>query len=499
MNAAAATGAGWDLDQIQGLLLRGYRSNFARHYALSIAAGEPAAAAAKAFLGKLTTATGDALAITTAKPWKVKPAVRLNLAFTYRGLQRCDVPAASLAIFDSNSGSSDSNYVPFGQGAKARAASGLNAPNSADWELSDADFDVMISIWVDTSAALDAIDAELRALVPSAFEPFDSRVFDAQAFEGNKVYFGYEDNISQPAIAGSPFPQPYPDTQDAADPSAFLIGQGANIYSATPFSPPELGTYGCFSGFLVLRQHVEKFEAQVAALAPKMTAFGVTDLGTQKEAVMAAMCGRWRIGTPLSEFPINGNAMPGTFNKAAANNYNYVLADGTPDMGSVCPVGAHMRRGNMRLKASDAPLPKPFLRSNSDSSRIMRRAMPYQYPYMAEDRNDPTTDRGLTGHFLGASLLGQFEQVFGQWMNASFFIDGGLSDPLIGIPDPGTLTIRNRPKPGKMIRPPGQNGLESCVSIRAAAYLFFPGIDGIRFITGTVPKRRGLMRGRRAR
>ena len=193
---------------------------------------------------------------------------------------------------------------------------------------------------------------------------------------------------------------------------------------------------------------------------------------------MAAMCGRWRIGTSLTEHPIDGNSMPRYFDKSTANTYNYELPGGGPDMGSVCPIGAHMRRANMRLKAGDPPLPQPFPKPVSSRSRVMRRAMPYQYPFNADDRNDPSTERGLAGHFLGASLLQQFEQVFGSWMNTQFFTDGELSDPLIGVPPPDVLTIPG-PDGGTI-----GSGMASCVSTRVAAYLFFPGIDGIRFIAG---------------
>lgn len=481
MNAAEA--APWPLDRIQGLLIRGYRADYARHIAFSLAPGDAARESARAFLLGLTEPKPGEIGITTAAPWGAeRPPIRLNIAFTFRGLVNLGVPAASLAIFNGPPGQVDSNYLPFAQGTKKRAARYLNEPNPGGWELSDGDFDLLLSMWADSIDARDRYTETLRALTPATFADFsDDDVFDGHAFDGNRVYFGYEDNIAQPLIDGSPFNRTrFPDGgQDRTDPSAFLIGTGSNVFSAKAFTPARFGAYGCFGGFLKLRQDIEKFEAQVAALAPQMATIGVTDPNVQPEALMAAMCGRWRNGVSLTAHPIAGNSLPPTFDPRTANDYRYDLPDGTPDVGTVCPIGSHMRRGNMRLRAADPPLkPVPFPATPSSLHRIMRRAMPYQIPYLCDDRHNPETERGLVGLFLGASLLQQFEQVFGAWTNSLFFTDyTELTDPLMGAGNPGKVTL-----PGVKQAIGGK--VSGCVQTRAAAYVFYPGIDGIRFIAG---------------
>jgi len=155
-----ATAPPWPLDQIQGFLLRGYKSNFARHFALTVAEGAAALESARAFVLGLsqTQPAPEALGITTAAPWgAVKPPYRLNVGFTYRGLARFGVPEASLSIFDPISG--DPNYSAFGAGmaAMAVASPGLNEVNASapPWEMSDTDFDLLLSVWTD--------DAVMRA------------------------------------------------------------------------------------------------------------------------------------------------------------------------------------------------------------------------------------------------------------------------------------------------------------------------------------------------
>lgn len=475
MRALRRASAPWPLDKIQGLIISGYRADFARHFALSIAEG--GAEAARGFLLELTKPGW--LTITTAEQWTTKPNPCLNLAFTFRGLKNLGVSDASLAIFNGDPQHQDSNYVPFAQGAKARAANYLNIPNSDSWTFSDSDFDLLLSIWTDDPAMCDKVTDHLHSLCPGTFAPLPAeRILDGHAFEDNSVYFDLEDNIAQPIIAGSPVAR-YPDgNQDKADPSAFLIGTGANVYQTIPFTPERLGQYGCFAGFLQLEQRPEQFQAQVESLAPNMAAapYFVTDTSLQKAAVIASMCGRWPNGVSLAVHPIDGNSPPPKFDKATANDFSYVLPNGDPDEGQVCPIGSHMRRGNMRLGEDDTAFGPPGMPSSL--RRIMRRAMPYQNPYLKNDRNNPETERGLVGLFLGASLLQQFEFVFGGWINTMFFTDLEADDPLIGANDPGSVTVPGASQP--MIG----SGVASCVSTKVAAYVFYPGIEGIKFIAG---------------
>ena len=76
------------LDDIQGIILRGYGS-FAhvRHFIVAVADAGRARAHIGEFARPVSVASNpDKLAVTTAATWHVKPDYTLNLAFTYEGL-----------------------------------------------------------------------------------------------------------------------------------------------------------------------------------------------------------------------------------------------------------------------------------------------------------------------------------------------------------------------------------------------------------------------------
>jgi deferrochelatase/peroxidase EfeB len=465
LNAIASP---WPLGQIQGFVLRGYRMSFARHFALTVTD----LATARSFILALTDPPPAGLRITTAQPWGSKPPTHcLNVGFTYRGLQTLQVAESDLELLKN-----EPNYSSFTVGAAARAQALYETPNPLpDWDLDDTQFDVLLSIWANYEKEIEAQTEQLRGLVAAGFAPLTpDRIFDAQDLYDSQVYFGYQDGIAQPIIQGSPFGSQPDGGQDAVDPSAFMIGTGTNIYQARRFS---FDQYGCFGAFMVIRQDVEKFEAQVAALAPQMAAapLSVTDPDVQKLAVKAAFCGRWPNGTPLEQFPINGNHQPLHPPPAQAINDFRYGSGAKMDQGTICPVGAHIRRGNMRLNEGEDG--GAFQGTPSSMHRVMRRAMAYQKPFKVHDRLDPTTERGLAGIFLGASYLQQYELVLGSWVNEQFAADMTLSDPVLGIPDPVSVEMPT-PDPGDTMIGP----VQSCVEIKVNAYLFYPGMAAIATI-----------------
>jgi len=104
-----------ELTDIQANVLRGYRANHARHFALSL----PTPAAGASLLASITTGT-DATCpqVSTAETWDTKPDYCLNVAFTSAGLTACGVPTATLAAFP----------AAFQQGSAARSAMPATGP-----------------------------------------------------------------------------------------------------------------------------------------------------------------------------------------------------------------------------------------------------------------------------------------------------------------------------------------------------------------------------------
>lgn len=470
----------WPLEKIQGFLLRGYTMSFVRHFALTVADPDKA----RAFIGSLVDGASP-FQITSAEHWgPVKPDYCLNIGFTYRGLGALGMSDRTLSSFQKP------DHQPFVNGSAAQATFvgdvGPSAPSN--WIVSDSDFDVMFSLFVndidllkDKSAALEQAYLAGFGVVP------DERKFDSQALDDDKVYFDYRDNIAQPIIENSPFSREPDGGQDLIDPGSVMLGTATgDFYNSVPVPQPQsFGHYGGFGAFRVLRQDVEGFEQQIADLAPAFgAAFQITNQEVQRQALKAKICGRWPNGTPLSMFPVQGNALPPSLPPQKINDFLFTLPDGTPDMGSNCPIGSHIRRGNMRLSDPNTVTPS-FPGAPLRRHRVIRRAMPYQLPYMEKDRNNPNTERGLSGFFLSASLMEQFEFVQHNWINnsAGFYIVTDPADPLMGVHAPPPDSFETIPtstaKPGKYNKVKPMAGF---VITRASAYVFFPGIDGIRLV-----------------
>ena len=89
-----------NLGDIQGNLLRGYRFDDARHFALGIGDDADGPAAARRFLGDLIC--GDEARspqITTDDHWTDKPGYCLNIGLTWVGLKTLGLPSGTLDAF----------------------------------------------------------------------------------------------------------------------------------------------------------------------------------------------------------------------------------------------------------------------------------------------------------------------------------------------------------------------------------------------------------------
>jgi deferrochelatase/peroxidase EfeB len=454
----------WPLDKIQGFILRGYRMSFSRHFALSVRD----VSAARSFIAGVVGKDPKYPQITSAVPWGARKAPYcLNIGFTYPGLQKLGVPKESLKSFEAS-------FVA-GSAASSATVGDVGASDPSNWIVSDRDFDVLLTLFTLTEDDLASMSKQLSDLFAAGFDAPDpaKRIFDGQDLEDGKVYFGYKDGIAQPIIEGSPFSREPDGTQDCADPGAFMFGTARHSYylSVPPPTPAELAMYGCFGAFRILRQDVDGFDKQIETLAPAFgVAFRITDPDVQRQALKAKMCGRWPNGTPLVLFPINGNALPPPLPPQKINDFNY----GSDPNGLVCPIGAHLRRGNPR----DTGVP-----GRAVDHRILRRNLPYQIPYDPNNRN--TGERGLVGWFLGTSLMEQFEFLLSTWINNTFFSVTDAADPMVGmkkspaggayyetVPTPTDKAgSRNRVEP-----------LNSFIVTKGSAYCYYPGIDGIRWI-----------------
>jgi Dyp-type peroxidase family len=478
-----------DLDDIQGLIARGYRT--LRHARFTIFATHDAAG-------------GHAL-LSWLLP-QVTPAGRfagdsaLHLAYTAAGLRRLGLPDSVLAGFSApfiggmtgpnrsrflgDVGESDPHYWAWG-GPREPPVEGL------------------ILLYASSAEVLGARQAELaRHLDGLAIQQVT--VLDTLEL-GNNEPFGFHDGISQPIIKGLPmatgaapagtpggrvvpagefvlgYPNAYgqltsrPLLPAAGDPRRLLPRDPAGSGAA------DLGRNGCYLVLRQLEQDVDAFWSYARQATARRD--GSADTGSAI-ALAAKMVGRWPSGAPLVKAPDQDNPQLGD-----DNDFGYHRND---RLGLACPLGAHIRRMNPRDSLDPQPGTEASLAVN-DGHRLLRRGRSYGPGdgTPATAGNDSHAERlaragvapqGATGlHFicLVASLIRQFEFVQHTWLNNPAF--HGLyddTDPLTGSRDGGGATFTVPANPVRR----RYRGLPQFVRARGGAYFFLPGVSALRYL-----------------
>jgi Dyp-type peroxidase family len=463
-----------DYADVQGTILRGYRVDHARHFILSIT--EPAGA--RRVIAALVDGNGGLPRITTAAPWAVKPDCFVNVGFTAAGLARLGVTEAQLATFDAS----------FQQGATntaiAQKVGDVNASAPANWigGLGDgAAVHAVLTLWVHKNrAVLNRVTAALTA----AFEGYITvlSTHDARALPDNRVHFGYRDNIAQPTVQGAPArKRPMKDAQCVVPTGEFLLGYPNASGGTYSVQPAELSRNASYAAFRILEQDSAAFEAFLATHAPTV--------GLEPEMLAAKVCGRWRNGNPIVLDPDGTSpCLP----VQQLNDFHY-RDDDDPAMddrlGLKCPAGSHIRRTNPRDSSVTG--------AGAIIHRIVRRAMPYGPEYDPADKRSAGRRRGLIGYFINGSIFNQFEFLQAQWVqkadfvmsctqpwapqngNAHWNISG--EDVFLGVNLPAkssfTLPVAGPPAGNQAVK-----GFESMITTRGGAYVFMPGITGLRYL-----------------
>jgi deferrochelatase/peroxidase EfeB len=486
---AASPAAAMKLEDIQGLILRGYRMPMVRHVLLKVRAP----AAARRALGRLVSGDEtDAPQITTAQNWHVgfepgpgdnpaeapryKPDYCLNLGITWPGL-------VALEVKDRVPSLSFKSFGAFVTGAAQRAAlvgdTGPSAPENWIGGFGTGNDQVLVTVHAMSPEAMTNYSERLSALFAEggAFEELwrgDGMALmemqDGKLAPTTKVHFGYTDGISVTTIRGGP--ERYkPDHQRPCEPWLFVLMDEAENYFVP--EPRELGRNGSFAVFKMIRTDVVGFENFLQSKKDQI----------DPELLAAKMCGRWRNGVPLALSP-DTDSPPDGISPEELNNFEYVDADGSGDPRGVrCPVGAHMRRINPRGQPVAG---QGHPGGSNNTHRLIRRGMPYGPAYDPRQPYDGI-ERGLLGYFVNSSIENQYEFVLSQWVNDSEFagavrLNPKSKDPLIGTQDPAesifVIPQADGAPPIKITR------LSSFVSTKAAAYCFLPSVTAIKFIAG---------------
>jgi Dyp-type peroxidase family len=445
---------------IQGFVLRGYNLPFA-HYLL---VHFEDAIRARSFIGSLLDE------ITTGQRWdNGKPHTTLNIAFTHRGLQQLDLPAATLVTFPAE----------FQQGMRERAAvlgdCGVNSPEHWDAVWQGDTVHAWIGINGDTLEALESQCAHILTLMEESrgatvlyAQDAASRFIDGKPSTGE--HFGFTDGFGNPEYLGvERSSQPGQGKLLAGGTWAplatgeLLLGY-ADEAGELPVAPVPhlLADNGTFMVYRKLHQNLATFRAFLETQA--------THYAGGKEKLAAKLIGRWRDGTPLELSPDRPDQAivqdPGR-----STNFTY---SGDPE-GTRCPLGAHMRRVHPRDGFG-------FNGRLIDRRRITRRGLPYG---RFADERDPVSDgddRGVIFMALNANLSRQFEFVQQQWIQ--YGNDGHLGndkDPVLGQHGGhGRFMVQGDSNPAN---PPFMcSHLPDFVELRGGDYFFLPSITALAMI-----------------
>ncbi|AKJ14711.1 peroxidase [Streptomyces incarnatus] len=466
-----------ELDDIQGLVTRGYRTLTSACFLVLATAGQ--AATARAALGRL------APRVTNGRAEPADTAV--NVALTSDGLRRLglDTPGLDGFPYEFVVGMTDPDRSRF------LGDVGENAPRYWQWGgPAGPPVHVLVMLYARDERRLGQLEAETRreVLAPGAFTE-TVRLGTAELI--GREPFGFRDGISQPLIEGLPKATAAGDRgtdgEQVVRAGEFVLGYPNEYGLLTdrpllplPYDPlgvlpraPEggadFGRNGSYLVFRQLRQHVEAFRDYLDAETRRPD--GSSDPAAQ-EALAARMLGRWPGGAPLVRSPEHDDPA-----LATDNGFGYHATD--PD-GLRCPLGAHIRRANPR----DSLDPRP---GSADSvavgrrHRLLRRGRPYGPDGTADDPDA----RGL--HFLGlnANISRQFEFIQHTWLDNPNF--NGLHDgpdPIVAARQERRATFTEQGRPFRTRR----LGLPQFVTVQGGAYFFLPGLKALHYLCTVVPE-----------
>jgi Dyp-type peroxidase family len=491
-----------DLSDIQGLVFHAYRRHPYAAYALLRFQPDPAAA--RRWLAELV----ESRTIDDATPKDVgpegRPGVRVNLAFTYSGLERIGLCQEALDSFpltfreglglawpdhhtpDHRSrilgdvGDSAPHNWAWGYQADGRRVDGILMVFAIDPESMHAE----VNRWLTRAISVGAMARDSETRLYGSF-PLDPR-------EPVREPFGFVDGISQPVLKGAlaqlqrSGKRAQPEIHELED-GEILLGHrdGARQVTRTPTLPEwrdptsiltaarddagrrrsanedtgrrDLGYNGTYLVFRQLAQNVEAFEAACGRHSD--------DLGISPEYFKALLVGRWANGSPLMKCPIDHDAA--LDNAPAGNDFSYR----NDPAGERCPIGSHVRRANPRDSLGEDPAESWRV---ANRHRLLRRGRPYH----------TLEGRGLQFICLNADIARQFEFVQQNWINdTTFGRVTGEDDPLVGsrqgLAHAGAMTL---PPPPETRVPRRMLGLERFVTVQGGAYGFLPSLTALRYL-----------------
>ena len=434
-----------ELEDIQHYLLTRPHASIAQYIFLSFRTAE----SGRNWVNDLSDIVGNAKKVIESGELEMR---WVSLAFTFQGLQKLGVDETSLATFPE----------PFRQGMAARAAiigdTGINHPDNWEDNITSKDLHATVILFARSKEEMDhALKRHDEYLKENpGVEILSSLLLEAVApLEYVHEHFGYRDRLTQVVIEGMGI-EPTPGSHQPSKPAEFFLGypDETGLIPEQPL-PEILSRNGSFLAYRKMREHVGAFRDFLKANGKTFE---------EQELVAAKLMGRWRTtGAPLVLCPDNDDRELG-FDSSRNNDFDYEKMD---PHGYACPLGAHIRRMNVR----DGRVSRIMNRR-----LIIRRGGTYG-PGLPEGAPEDGVNRGIAIFGGCVDIARQFEFLISVWANDPEFLELNEKDPFAGSLDGAVeMTIPKRPIKKKV------KGLNAFTTVTGGAYFFLPGIKALKYL-----------------
>ncbi|KAF2631510.1 Dyp-type peroxidase [Macroventuria anomochaeta] len=379
---------------------------------------------------------------------------KTNIAFTSGGLTKLSNSQRSLQRGLNGLQNSAPSFVVGMQNETEREA--LGDPVFSNWNLNQNGGGSIDGVLIVAGIKMETVQAELKNVYSqlnkggeAVIELFKEIGVERASQPGHE-HFGFNDGISHPQVFGinnSPsltfqlddVVQPK-DTSNFVDPGVIVVGRHGDENNPKP----QWMTDGSFLVFRKLEQHVGKWNDFVVNKWKDAGSSGPAQFGAQ-------LMGRWQSGCPIH---IQDQRDDSTL--ALRNDFDY---GGLTKQGK-CPLAAHIR--------------KAHIRTGFNSTRIMRRGIPYGDDFR---NGQPDVGRGLLFACYQSTIENGYRFIQTAWANQPGFPtgDAGL-DVTIGQ---GKAT--DPPSPFQIgTKSVNINPINDFVTAKGGEYFFAPSMKVLR-------------------
>ena len=379
---------------------------------------------------------------------------RLNIAFTWRGLNKLNKAVANEQADLFKREFREGMVTPYRQRVLGDLDGCPSAPSNWFWgQPKKQEIHLALLVYALNEAQREARIREL--LETPGIKLVDRGRIDSVSLNNDKEHFGFRDGISQPWMQGLNKQGP---ASDEVAWGEILLGHRDN--SGTIERHPKIALNGSYLVVRQIEQNVQGF----------WNSFG--DISSEQIRLASKQMGRWPDGTPITLKPDGPENKPN-------NDFDYRH----DQQGTKCPAGSHIRRCNPRTGTG---------RKNGlkDRHRILRRGRAYGAPAPAEYfpdelRSEVSVEngasnsqaRGLIFMCLNASFERQFEFMQQNWINSAMI--SSLSDeldPIASQLDFELFTVPTKPIRKRCPRP------ITHVKTVGGGYFFLPSRSAINTI-----------------